>query len=110
MNDQDDFKSQSWFVFMLNGVAVSWKSSKQSTVTDSTTEAEYITEAEAAMEGYWIKKFVTELGVVSTLDSVEIYCDNSAAVAQSKEQRSQQKSNHIERRFHLLGDYVEKVK
>jgi hypothetical protein len=109
MTDPDDFKSQSGYVFTLNGGAVSWKSSKQSTVADSTMEAEYIAASEASKEGYWIKKFVTELGVVPTaLDPVEIYCDNSGAVAQAKEPRSHQKSKHIERRFHLIRDFVEK--
>ena len=32
---KDDFRSQSGYVFCLNGGAVSWKSSKQSTVADS---------------------------------------------------------------------------
>lgn len=40
--DKDDSKSTSGYVFTLNGGAVSWKSSKQSTVADSTIEAEYI--------------------------------------------------------------------
>ena len=40
--DHNEFRSQSGFIFMLNGGAVSLKSSKQETVTDSTTEAEYI--------------------------------------------------------------------
>jgi len=83
MTDPDDFKSQSGFVFTLNGGAVSWKSSKQSTVANSTTEAEYIGASEASKEGFWIKKFITELGVVpSALDPVELSCDdNSGAVA-----------------------------
>jgi len=38
--DIEDSQSQSGFVFMINGGAVSWKSSKQATVTDSTIEAE----------------------------------------------------------------------
>ena len=62
--DQDDSKSQSGYVFTLNGGAVSWKSSKQETVADSTTEAEYIAASEAAKEAVWIRKFVSELGVV----------------------------------------------
>ncbi|KAL0445462.1 UNVERIFIED_CONTAM: Secreted RxLR effector protein [Sesamum latifolium] len=41
-SDDDDAKSQSDFVFKLNGGVVSWKSSKQDTTADSTTEAEYI--------------------------------------------------------------------
>src|SRR5688572_28750992 len=53
--DRDDSKSQSGFVFKLNGGAVSWKSSKQETVADSTTEA--------AKEGVWIRNFLIELGV-----------------------------------------------
>jgi hypothetical protein len=109
MTDPDDFKSQSGYVFTLNGGAVSWKSSKQSTVADSTTEAEYVAASEASKEGYWIKKFVTELGVVPTaLDPMELYCDNSGAVAQAKEPRSHQKSKHIERRFHIIRDFVDK--
>ncbi|KAL0444613.1 UNVERIFIED_CONTAM: Retrovirus-related Pol polyprotein from transposon RE2 [Sesamum latifolium] len=42
-SDDDDAKSQSGFVFKLNGGVVAWKSSKQDTTADSTTEAEYIT-------------------------------------------------------------------
>jgi hypothetical protein len=61
---------------MLNGGVVSWKSSKRETTTNSTTEAEYIAVSEAAKEDVWIKKFVTELGVVpSALGPLELYCD-----------------------------------
>ena len=43
---------------------MSWKSSKQETVADSMMEAEYIRASEAAKEAVWIRKFVSELGVV----------------------------------------------
>jgi hypothetical protein len=49
--DRDDLRSQSGFVFTLNGGAVNWRSSKQDTTADSTTEAEYIAVSEAAKEG-----------------------------------------------------------
>ena len=42
----DDSKSISGYVFTLNDGAVSWKSSKQQIVSDSITEAEYITASE----------------------------------------------------------------
>ncbi|KAL0439860.1 UNVERIFIED_CONTAM: Retrovirus-related Pol polyprotein from transposon TNT 1-94 [Sesamum latifolium] len=53
-SDDDDAKSQSGFVFKLNGGVVAWKSSKQDTTADSTTEAEYIAASEAAKEAVWI--------------------------------------------------------
>jgi hypothetical protein len=82
MTDPNDFKSQSGYVFILNGGGVVEKSSKQNTVADSTTEAEYVMASEASKEAVWIKKFLEEIGVVpSVLDPVEIYCDNSGAVA-----------------------------
>ncbi|KAK8665472.1 hypothetical protein V6N13_005639 [Hibiscus sabdariffa] len=107
--DKDDSRSQSGFVFRLNGGAVSWKSSKQDTVVDSTTEVEYIAASEAAKEAVWIKKFITELGVVPTIsDALELYCDNNGAIAQAKEPRSHQRSKHILRRFHLIREIVDR--
>ena len=107
--DQDDSISQSGFVFCLNGGAVSWKSSKQETIADSTAESEYIAALDAAKEAVWIKKFITELGVVpSILNPVDLFCDNNGTIAQAKEARSHQKSKHILRRFHLIREIVKR--
>ena len=45
--DLDDSKSQTGYMFILNGGAVSWCSSKQSVVAGSTCEVEYIAASEA---------------------------------------------------------------
>ena len=66
-SDKVDFRSGSGYVFCLNGGAVSWKSSKQSTVADSTTEVEYIAASDVAKEAIWIKEFITDLEVVSSI-------------------------------------------
>ena len=108
-SDPDDSKSISGYVFTLNGGAVSWKSTKQQTVADSTTEAEYIAVSEAAKEAVWMKKFITELGVVPEIENpMPLYCDNTGAVAQAKEPRAHHKSKHILRRFHLVREIVER--
>ena len=62
--DPDDSKSQTGYVFTLNGGAVSWCSSKHSVVAGSTCEAEYINASEAANEGVWMKEFISDLGVI----------------------------------------------
>ena len=108
-SDVDDFKSTSGYVFLLNGGAVTWKSNKQATVADSTTEAEYIAASEAAKEGVWIKNFVQELGVVpSCAQPIVVFCDNNGAIAQAKEPRSHQRSKHIQRRYHLIRDIIDR--
>ena len=107
--DKDDFRSQSGYVYCLNGGAVSWKSSKQETVADSTTEAEYIASSDAAKEAVWMRKFISELGVVPSIkDPIELYCDNNGAIALAKEPRSHQRSKHILRRFHFIREIVER--
>jgi hypothetical protein len=101
--DRDDSQSQSGYVIYLNGRAVSWKSSKEETIVDSTTEAKYIAASETAKDVVWIKKFVSELGVVPSCSSpIDLYCDNNGAIAQAKEPRSHQKSKHILQRYHLI--------
>ena len=60
--DPDDSKSQSRYVFLLNGGAISWCSSMQSIIAGSTCEEEYIAASEAANEGVWMKEFISDLG------------------------------------------------
>ncbi|KAM2132483.1 hypothetical protein ACFX1Q_013870 [Malus domestica] len=106
-SDVDDRSSNSGYVFTLNGGAVSWKSKKQSVIADSTTEAKYVTAAEAGKEAFWMKKFITELGVVPTITSpVTLYCDNGGAIAQAKEPRAHQKNKQFDRRFNIIRRYA----
>ena len=52
-------------------------------------EAEYIADSEAAKEAVWLKSFLSDLKVVPGMDKpITLYCDNSGAVANSKEPRS----------------------
>ena len=48
--DKDAKKSTSRSIFTLNGGAVVWRSIKQSCITDSTMEAEYVAACEAVKE------------------------------------------------------------
>ncbi|KAJ9544716.1 hypothetical protein OSB04_024423 [Centaurea solstitialis] len=105
--DKDDFRSQSGYVFTLNGGAISWKSSKQDTIADSTTEAEYIAASDAAKEAVWLRSFITDLRVVASISRpIDIYCDNSGAVAQAKEPREHHKSRHVLRKYHLIREII----
>ena len=101
MSDKDSRKSTSGHLFTLGGGAVSLRSIKQKCIADSTAEAEYA--CESAKEAFWLKKFLMELEVVpASLSPITLYCDNSGAVAQSKELRNHMKGKHIERKYHLI--------
>ena len=105
--DKDSRKSTSGSVFTLGGGAIVWRSIKQSSIADSTMEAEYIAASEAAKEAVWLKNFLSDLEVVPNMDkAVTLYCDNSGAVANSKEPRSHKRGKHIERKYHLIREIV----
>ena len=105
--DVDDRKSTSGTVFTLGGGAVIWRSVKQFAISDSTMEAEYIAASEAAKEIVWLKKFYSDLGVIPEMDKLLVlFCDNTGAIANSKEPRSHKRSKHIERKYHIIREYV----
>jgi len=108
-SDKDSRKSTSGSVFVLNGGSVVWRSIKQTCIADSTMEAEYVAACEAAKEAVWLKKFLVSLEVVPEADRpMVLYCDNSGAVANSKEPRSHKRSKHIERKYHLIREIVQR--
>ncbi|KAD5318355.1 hypothetical protein E3N88_18301 [Mikania micrantha] len=78
-------------------------------VAQSTTESEYIAAFEAAKEAAWMKKFITDLKVVPDIERpIEIFCDNSGAIAQAKEPRSHHRNKHIQRTYHYIWEIVER--
>ena len=86
-------------MFILNGGAVTWRS--------STTESEYIAINEAAKEAMWMRKFIGDLGIVPSInDPVNIFCDNESAVVLAQEPRSQKRTRHILRKYHYVRQVV----
>ena len=101
--DPDDSKSQTAYVFILNGGAVSWCSLKQTVVAGSTCEPEYIATSEAANEGVWMKEFISHLGVIPDASGpMKIFCDNTGAIALAKNPDFTENQAHQETlQFHL---------
>ena len=90
-------------MFTLGGEAISWRSVKQSCIVDSTMEVEYVATCEVAKEAVWLKKFLSDLGVMRMEQvPITLCCDNSGVVAQSKDPRNHKKGKHIERKYHII--------
>ncbi|CAL9690925.1 unnamed protein product [Knipowitschia caucasica] len=80
--DQDDRRSTTGNVLLLAEGAFSWLSKKQATVALSTAEAEYVALSQAAQEGTWLRRLITELGMETT--PTVILEDNQGAIAIAK--------------------------
>nr|GEV00548.1 retrotransposon protein, putative, Ty1-copia subclass [Tanacetum cinerariifolium] len=105
--DRDNTKSQIGYVFVLNGGAVDWKSSKQSTTMMSATEAEYIVASEVAIKAVWIRKFISGLGIVPTTNEpIKMFCDNLAALHFANEPGVQKGARHYHRRYHYVRESI----
>ncbi|GJS00686.1 retrotransposon protein, putative, ty1-copia subclass [Tanacetum coccineum] len=105
--DKDDTKSQTGYVIVLNGGAVDWKSTKQSTTAMSYTEAEYIAVVKASMEAVWMRKFIDGLGgfMPSNKRPMEMLCDNEPALAIIEDPTILKGARHFQRKYH----YIRKV-
>ena len=58
----DDRRSTTGVLLILNGGPISWKSQRQSCVSLSTTESEYVAAAAAAKDVVWMRRLLQDLG------------------------------------------------
>ncbi|GJX25561.1 hypothetical protein Tco_0231857 [Tanacetum coccineum] len=105
--EKDDRKSKSGYVFVLNGGAIDCKTAKQSTIVMSSTEVEYITALEAAMEVVWMRNFIDGLGVVPTNNEpMEMLCDNTSTIPIANEPNVIKGARHYQRKFHCIREVI----
>ncbi|RVX23060.1 Retrovirus-related Pol polyprotein from transposon TNT 1-94 [Vitis vinifera] len=105
---QDSRRSTSGYIYLLAGGAISWRSAKQTLVTSSTMEAEFVACYEASNQGIWLRNFVTGLRVLDGIERpLKIFCDNKSAVLYSNNNRSSTKSKYIDIKFLVVKEKVQ---
>ncbi|GKB17134.1 retrotransposon protein, putative, ty1-copia subclass [Tanacetum coccineum] len=108
LTDSDDLKSQTGYVFILNGGAIDWKSVKQSIFATSSAEAQNIAAFDAFKEAVWVRKFIFGLGVVPTIEKpINMYCDNIGAIAVANESGITKGARHFRAKVHYLREVIE---
>ncbi|KAI3729851.1 hypothetical protein L6452_18522 [Arctium lappa] len=90
----------------LGARLVSWQCKKQTTVSTSTTEAEYIAAASCCSQVLWIQNQMMDYGV--TFLHTPIFIDNSSAISIVNNPVKHSKTKHIEIRYHFIRDCNEK--
>ena len=86
LSDPHNRKSQTGFVFLHGGTAISWKSSKQTLSATSTNHSEIIALYEVSRECVWLRWMINHIQRSCGIGSIEsptiIYEDNYACVTQ----------------------------
>ncbi|KAI3735684.1 hypothetical protein L6452_15192 [Arctium lappa] len=101
-----DRKSTSGGCQFLGARLVSWQCKKQTTMSTSTTEAEYIAAASCCSQVLWIQNQMLDYGV--TFLHTPIFIDNSSAISIVNNPVKHSKTKHIEIRYHFIRDCNEK--
>ena len=104
--DVGDRKSTSGYAFLLGGAAISWKSTKQTTVALSIAEAEYIALFSASQEAIWLQQLISNLSK-KALHKMIIYEDNQSTICLAKNQAVHGRTKHIDIKYHFIRDLVE---
>jgi hypothetical protein len=99
-------KSTTGWIFTLAGSPVSWKSKKQSIVTTSTCEAEYIALTSGTKECMWLRDLMDEFSVASEFPT-PMFCDNEAAVRISRDPVCSSRTKHVSNAFWFVREVQE---
>ncbi|KAI3742552.1 hypothetical protein L1987_60237 [Smallanthus sonchifolius] len=101
-----DRKSTSGGCQFLGDKLVSWQCKKQSTVSVSTCEAEYIDTASGCSQILWIQQQLRDYGLNFT--GTLLFIDNNATMSITNNPVKHSKTKHIEIRHHFIRDCAEK--
>jgi hypothetical protein len=104
-DDKQTGRSTNGFAIRLGAGAISWSSKRQSLVTLSTTEAEYVAASSAAREIVWVTALLHELGI--NIGTVPLHCDNQGAIDLGKLVRYRPRTKHIGTRFHYVRECID---
>ena len=104
--DPDTYRSVSGAVFMLSGGPISWSSRLQSTISQSSTKAEYVASAEAAKEAIWLRHLMKDLKQDISTPTM-LFIDNQGAQLLAKNPINHSKTKHIDVRHHFIRECVD---
>nr|GFB14837.1 zinc finger, CCHC-type [Tanacetum cinerariifolium] len=78
INNMEDHSSTSGWVFLLGGGAISWASKKQTCITSSTMESEFVALAAAGNEVEWLRNLVYDIPLwPKPISTISIRCDSA---------------------------------
>ena len=114
LSDPHNGRSQTGYVFLYGGTAISWRSTKQTITTTSSNHAEILAIHEASRECVWLRSIINHIHKTCGLSYQRevptiLYEDNTACIAQLKaEYIKGDRTKHISPKFFFTHDIQER--
>jgi hypothetical protein len=103
-----DRKSTSGCCFGLGSGLVSWFTRKQKSIALSSAKAEYMAASQASCEAIWLRNMLARL-FGQEMPPIVIHCDNQSCIKLSENPVFNDRSKHIEIRYHFIRDWVQRA-
>ncbi|MGZ6286000.1 MAG: reverse transcriptase domain-containing protein, partial [Ktedonobacterales bacterium] len=104
-DDAEHRRSQTGFVYMYANAAIDWRSSRQTVVALSSTEAEYLSLSAATKEALYLRNLMAVL-TDAPAAPVAILEDNQSTIKLALKQTSSDRTKHIDIRHHFVKHCV----
>jgi hypothetical protein len=85
---------------------VSWSSKKQTSVSLSIVEAEYVATGQCCAQLLWMRQTLWNFGY--NLSKVPLLCDNESAIRMADNPVEHNRTKHIDIQHHFLRDHQQK--
>ena len=101
--DSETRRSTSGFLFTYNGGPITWGSRRQSCVSVSTMEAEYVAMCESAKDVAWTRQLLSGIGCDQEAPT-GLLCDNQGALNHISNPEFHRRTKHIDVQLHYVRD------
>lgn len=107
--DQDEKKSISGYIFMIEDDPISWSSRKQSSMALLSCETEYVLASYVACQATWIEILLEELKIMEPR-KMKLFVNNKSTIDLANHLVCHGRSKHIDMRYHFRRDQINKGK
>ncbi|CAM8929163.1 unnamed protein product [Rhodiola kirilowii] len=107
ISNEEDHSSTSGWVFLLGGGAISWTSKKQTCISSSIMESEFVALAATSKEAEWLKNMIHEIPLWERpISPISIHCDSAATLAKVYSHVYNGKSRHLGVRHSAVRELI----
>lgn len=107
-SDPHTRRSNTGYLVLIGGAAVSWNSRAQKTRALSSTEAEYMSLSDACRQLVWMHSLLSEMRI--HIRSIPLCGDNQGAIFIASNAVQEKRTKHIDIRYHYIREVVESGK